>query len=269
MQWGRVGLSFFGFLVSLVLTTSPVFAKDSVSTLAKRLRDAEDFRVRTQAALALGASKSKQAVKPLCEGLEDSNTTVRAASAAGLGRLKLGGQDCLETRLKGERSSAVKSSIKRALAHLAEGEAPALTSKTEYYVSIGKVTNKTEREDSALNGLTRKAMAKAMKGLEGYAVAPAAESSTDAKKLLSKFPKVKAFYLSPKVQKPSYSGGNLTVRVEVAIFTYPGKALKGTVPVKLTQEGVSSDDEAAETELIKMALERAIEKFSKNVGRID
>src|SRR5687768_4441045 len=35
-----------------------------------------DFRVRTQAALALGASRQKAAVAPLCRSLSDSNTTV-------------------------------------------------------------------------------------------------------------------------------------------------------------------------------------------------
>lgn len=256
-------------LVSVCLMSGVASAKDSVATLSKRLRDASDFRVRTQAALALGVSKSESAVKPLCKGLEDSNTTVRAASAAGLGRLKLGGKSCLEKRLKDERSSAVKSSIKRALSNLEEDDGPTITKSTEIYVSIGKATDKTGRKSGDVDSIVRKTLSKAAAGMSGYAVAPESETASEAKKLLSKYPKAKAFYLSPKVQKPDYSGGNLTIRFEIAIFTYPGKALKGMVPVKLTQQDVSSEDTSAESELIKMAAERAMEKFSKNVGRID
>jgi hypothetical protein len=259
----------FAILMSLCLFAGVASAKDSVATLSKRLKDASDFRVRTQAALALGASKSEKAVGPLCRGLEDSNTTVRAASAAGLGRLKLGGKSCLEKRLKDERSSAVKSSIKRALSHIDGGDGPTITKSTEVYLSIGKATDKTGRKSGAVDSIVRTTMSKAAAGMSGYAVAPARETTDEAKKLLSKYPKTKAFYLSPKVQKPDYSGGNLTIRFEIAIFTYPGKALKGMVPVKLTQQDVSKGDTSAESELIKMAAERAMEKFSKNVGRID
>ena len=269
MQRGRVWRRALSILACVMLLAGNVFAKDSVRTLSKRLKNAGDFRVRTQAALALGASKSSSAVKPLCGGLKDSNTTVRAASAAALGRLKKGGKSCLQKRLKAERSRAVKSSIKRAIKKLSAGAAPTLTKSTEIYVSIGKTKDKTGWKSGEVDRAIRKAMSKAARSLSGYAVAPKSETSKQAKKLLSKYPGVKAYYLSPKIQKPKYTGGNLTVRFEVAIFTYPGKALKGTLPVKLTQQGVGSKDKSAETELIKMAAERAMKKFSKNVGRID
>ena len=111
-------------------------------------------------------------------------------------------------------------------------------------------------------------MLSAAKDLGKYAFAPRSESVGAAKKLLRKHQKLRAFYLAPKVRKPEYKAGKLTIRVEVAIFTYPGKALKGSIPVKLTQHDVSSKDRGAETELIKMAAGRALEKFAKNVDRI-
>jgi hypothetical protein len=256
-------------VVAVLLIAVSALAEDAVDRAAKKLKTGEDFRVRTQAALSLGSSKSKRAVEPLCGGLEDESTTVRAASAAALGKLKLGGKECLEKRLEDESSGTVKSSIKKALAQIKAGSAPEITKDTKYYIAFAKVTDKTGRKDKSVDKLVRKAMEKAAQSFDGAVVAPADEKPADAKKLLAKFKKVKGFYLSPKVMEPRYQSGSLQIKVEIAIFTYPGKALKGNIPVKLTQEGVSGSDQDSEDELIKMASERAMEKFSQNAERIE
>ncbi len=255
-------------LLFVVGSASVAHAADRIDTLAYRLAHDDDFRVRTQAALALGASKSTRAVHPLCGGLDDSNTTVRAAAAAALGKLALGGSDCLKARLREETSASVKSVIKKAIESVESGGEPTITHDTHYYVAIGKTTDKTGRKGSEVDDLVRSAMTQAARDLDGYAVAPKSETSTQARQRLAKYRQLKAFYLSAKVLKPSYSGGNLSVKVEVAIFTYPGKALKGTIPVRLTQQDVPDKDTDAEDELIKMASSRAIEKFAANIERI-
>lgn len=257
------------WLLAALLFVSHAAAQDSVAVLAKRLKAGDDFRVRTQAALALGATKSKAAVEPLCAGLSDSNTTVRAASAAALGRLKLGGKECLQKRLAKESAAPVKASISKAIKSLADADGPNVDASTTVYLAIAKTSNGTGRADADVDKLVRSAMTKAARELKGYVLAPAKETPAQAKTLLAQFPQVKAFYLTPKVQKPEYKGGNLTVRFEISIFTYPGRALKGSVPIKLTQADVSSEDAEAEEELIRMAAGRAVEKLSENVGRIE
>ncbi|HEY0468687.1 MAG TPA: HEAT repeat domain-containing protein, partial [Polyangiaceae bacterium] len=116
----------------------PAFAEPSadVDHLVQNLANGADFRIRTQAALALGASKSRLAVEPLCSGLADPNATVRAASAAALGRLRMGGAECLQKRLASEASDTVKSAIVKALD-------PVFAPETKYYVAIGKISDKT------------------------------------------------------------------------------------------------------------------------------
>ncbi|MEO6420067.1 MAG: HEAT repeat domain-containing protein, partial [Polyangiaceae bacterium] len=57
-----------------------------VTFLTERLQS-DDFRVRTQAALALGAVDDDGAVTPLCRALSDSSEIVRQISAAALKRL--------------------------------------------------------------------------------------------------------------------------------------------------------------------------------------
>lgn len=253
--------------LGIFLLSKASFA-DAVDRAAEQLKSGDDFRVRTQAALALGSSKSKRAVKSLCSGLEDDSTTVRAASAAALGKLKKGGESCLKARLKDEGNSTVKSSIKKALANLKAGSEPTITESSKFYIAIAKATDKTGRSEGEVDAIVRKAMSKAADNIDGYVIAPASETTTEAKDRLGKWKKLKAFYLSPKILPPKYAGDALTIKVEIAIFTYPGKALKGSIPVNLTMEGVSSEDKSSEDELIERAVARALEKFSQNVERI-
>lgn len=260
---------FMSLLASALLWVAvPASAEDAIDKAAAQLKDSDDFRVRTQAALSLGASKSKRAVEPLCGGLEDTNTTVRAAAAAALGKLKKGGEDCLEKRLEDESNASVKASIKKALASLKGASEPAITDKTKVYLFISKASDKTGRSGDDVPKLVRSSMVKAAGGEDGFVIAPADETPAVATKRLAKWKNLKAFMLSPKVLEPKYSGGSLQIKIDVAIFTYPGKALKGNIPVKLTQDGVSDKDKASEDDLIKMAAERAIQKFSQNMERI-
>ena len=68
-------------LVCMLGFASVVHATDRIDTLAYRLAHDDDFRVRTQAALALGATHSTRAVHPLCGGLDDSNTAFELGAA--------------------------------------------------------------------------------------------------------------------------------------------------------------------------------------------
>jgi hypothetical protein len=248
-------------------------AAEPVPTLAERLRSNPDFRVRTQAALALGASSSEAAVKPLCDGLDDSSTTVRAASAAALGRLARGGKDCLQSRRGEETNASVKTVIDKALSEISSGggaKGPEVTANTRYYVAVGPTTDKSGRSDGSVDGMVREAMVQAASEAgEDYAIAPSGESASDAQKVLKKNKSLKAYFLWPKVSPPDYAGGNLTIRVEVSIFTYPNRALKAVVPMKLTMPGVDGTDRDSENDLIKMAVSKAFQKFSASAASID
>jgi len=235
--------------------------------MSDELRNNEDFRVRTQAALALGASKDKRAVAPLCDGLEDSITTVRAAAAAALGKLALGGGDCLKTRVHSETNPSVKSVIANALEKMKGPERPAVTSDTKYYIAVGPTTDKTGRDGAEVDDLVHAAMEEAAAALDGCVVAPRAEKPADAKPVVARWKQLKAFFLWPKVLPPDYASGNLTVRFEVAVFTYPGKALKGTIPLKLTMPDVGAADKGSENDLIKQAAGSAFQRFSANAER--
>jgi hypothetical protein len=231
------------------------------------LKNGSDFRVRTQAALALGASHSPRATAALCGGLADPNDTVRAAAAAGLGKLQLGGSDCLNARLAHEPSPIVKSAIQRALEQVKGGATPTIGPSTKFYISIGKTTDKSGRKGDGIDQLVHASMAGAASAL-AVVIAPDSESADDAKKVLAAHKNVRAFYLSPKVGPIEYGPDTLKVRLEIAIFTYPDKSLLGNFAVPLTQQGVSGKDPDSEDDLVKMAAERALQKFPSIAAQI-
>jgi HEAT repeats len=255
--------------LTVVLFAVVALAQDRIARLAHELTTADDFRVRTQAALALGATKSKRAIEPLCGGLNDSQSAVRAASAAGLGRLHLGGSDCLERRLQVESDDSVKRVIETALKQVRAGAEPAITAQTRYYVAIGKTADHTGRGGHEVSDLVRDGMEEAAENLDQVALAPANETTAQARKRLAQHRGLKAFYLTASVAKPSYSGSGLSVRISIAVFTYPGKSLKGTYSIGLTQEGVSDKDRDSENRLIKMAAHRGLEKFEQNAEQFE
>jgi hypothetical protein len=250
-----------------VCFTSMAWAQDRVQQFATQLRSNPDFRVRTQAALALGSSKDKRAVQPLCDGLEDTNTTVRAASAAGLGKLALGGEECQQERLSTESNTSVRSVIQKALEKVRGGGIQGTPlEQAEYYVGIGKVTNGTGRGDAVVNEMIRSAVLKALAQVPGFAVAPADESPEQARAVMTKH-KLKAFFIWPKVST-TYAGGNLTVKFDLSLFTYPGKAFKASLNRKLTMPDTPDVDTEAEDELIGAAVENLIPQVTRVAGQI-
>jgi hypothetical protein len=253
-------------LLGTLLAASAAAAQSSdIDRLVYNLANSEDFRVRTQAALALGASKNQRALAPLCSALADANTTVRAASAAALGRLAMkGGQECLERRLASESSDVVKATIQKALEAIKSGGGaePLFVSDTRFYVAIGKTTDKTGRGTAEVDGIVRAAMTTKVGQTAGFLAAPPNETQPEAKKRLAAHPAVKGFFLSPSISAPDYTGGNLKIRIEVAMLTYPDKNLIGSFSLNLTEPGVEPGSTQNENDLIKMVAERAIEKFS-------
>jgi hypothetical protein len=258
-QFGQV----LGLITGLVLLSEVALAQDPVGRFAKLLGDAGDFRVRTQAALALGAAKQKGAVDPLCRALSDPSAAVRAAAATALRRLALGGAPCLRERLALEENQLAKSAIQRALENLANAEPPPapISAATRHYVAVGPIKDLPQGSQ----GLERQIVVALRRAApQTFAFAPAGESPTDAQTLLAKHPGVKGFYLAPKLVS-TYAAGALTVRIEVAMFSYPDKALLGSFSVRAQQGGLAEDNVKGRDDLIKAVAEGAIQKFAKAV----
>jgi HEAT repeat protein len=255
----------------LVLFGGGVQAQGRTEFLAQQLRTSDDFRVRTQAALALGATGDAAAVDPLCRGLDDTSDVVRTAAAAALAKLgRPQGAPCLRARQGRENNATTRAQIDKSLQALEKGGGNAgggaVPSDARVYVAVGGVTNKTRRAPSEVESLVRSAMNDKLRAMSGYVVAPPNESSAAAKKVLADHSRLKAFHLQTTIEPPQYRNNALTVVVRVTMSTYPGKELKGEFAPKLTQSDTPTSDRASEDALIRMALEKALESFDKVVA---
>jgi hypothetical protein len=259
-------LTFVVALATLLFAASA--SAESVASLKKKLLNDGDFRVRTQAALALGASRSKKAVSPLCSGLDDKSDTVRAASAAGLGRLQRGGKSCLEKRKKSESSNNVKKMISKALRLLDEAASgPTLGGSTKYYLAFGKVNARSGRAGE-IKTYTTSSMKKALSRKRGFAFAPAGESTKLAKKRLRKHPRVAGYYFETDVLV-EYSGRDLVVELKINVFGYPDKQSQGSLSQMTGYSGLSGKDPDKENELIDQVVKKAMGKFASMAASVD
>ena len=267
-------LALLAFLLLAALFASPHARADSrTSFLITRLQ-ADDFRVRTNAALALGQTGDDAVVVPLCRALSDASDVVRQAVAVALTRLaKPAAAGCLKDRLAAEPSEAVKRQISKAIEATqgsagggsdTSGSAPPRTvANAKFYVAISPIANQTGRPDDEIARVVGASLRSKLDELGGFQVAPDKETPDQARAAIAKR-KLKGYYLAIRVEKFDYSDGNLRVRVKVAVFTYPGKDLRGEVPAGLTQTGVSPGDKAAEDNLLQMAAARAVDLFAQN-----
>ncbi|HSN98341.1 MAG TPA: HEAT repeat domain-containing protein [Candidatus Nanopelagicales bacterium] len=258
-------------LVIMALAPLPAHAqKAKITQLAQQLKSSDDHRVRTQAALALGASGEEAAVKPLCEALGDSNVTVKVAAAAALGKLnKSSALPGLQKAEGKESASAVKSQLQKSIDTIKGGGVPTPPPPgpdTKFYVAI-EISNKSGRPASEIEPMVRAAMQSKILSKPGYAVAPKGETVAQGGKILNG-KKMKGFYLIATVEAPIYQGGNLTQIVRVSMWTYPGKALQGEFAPKLTQSDTPKTDKESEDVLMKMCIENAIETFQKVVASL-
>jgi hypothetical protein len=254
-------------VVVLTLLTGTAVAADRLTELAAKLEGDKDFRVRTQAALALGVSQSERAVPPLCSGLGDDNHTVRAASAAALGKLRRGGSECISRRLASEQHPKVKEMLAKVLKRLAEPVLPAIGPATRYYVAIGPTTNKTPGADGDIDVLVREALNKELAKDKTLALAPSDETPDQAEKLLAQHKGVKSVFIWPKIQA-SDEGGALVFKLSFTLFSYPDKAFKGTLAQGASLPGARSSDSGALAQLMEAAAPLIVAKFVSNVGRL-
>lgn len=260
------------FRLAAILVCASTWSSMSVAQenrtafLAEKLK-ADDYRVRTNAALALGATNDEAAVAPLCGAIADENETVRIAVAAAMKRLaKPSALPCLKNRLPAETAEPVKQQITKAIEALeGAGDVPAVNPNAKYYVAFSQVNNKTDRPQPEIEAVVLSAMKKKL-GAEGvYQVAPSKETPEQAKAAMTTRKLSKGFYLSIVVEPFDYSSGTKAI-VKVAIFTYPGKDLRAEAPGK-AKTGAAKGDKAGEDTALTAASEFALEQFTKNVDQ--
>lgn len=260
--------------VAILLGASSAWADDKTDALIQQLRSSDDFRVRTQAALALGVTKDPVAVKPLCDALDDGHEAVRGASAAALAKLgRADGLPCLKDREGKENDGKVKAQIGKSIKALeaaaaraagGSGDSAEVPANAKWYVSVGKITNKSSRSEGDLEPVIRSAITGKLRSYDRYGIAPRGESAAAAKKVMQG-KGLKGFEFQVTVEPPAYDGDKLSITLRILITNYPGKDIKATLSPKISQTGVRKGDTATEDQLMRLLLEDSVQKFDKSV----
>jgi hypothetical protein len=251
-------------LTCIVFVVSPCAHGDGRTTfLIDRLRS-DDFRVRSQAALALGATNDDAAVQPLCGAISDGNDTVRLAAAAALGRLgKSSAVGCMRARLASEPNAGVKSQLTRSIEALdaaggASGGGPRNVANAKFYVSVAVSNNATGRDGNKISGI----ITTKLDALGAYQVAPRSESPDAARTVIARR-NLKGYYLAVSAELSDTDRG-LKALVRIAVFSYPGRDLRGEVAPYAIASGARKGDTGTEDSLLQAVAERAVEQFSQN-----
>lgn len=271
----RFWLAISSFLLVAIAFLPCATAQGRVAYLAERLKYPppagipDDFRVRTNAALALGATADEGAVPPLCGGLSDPSEVVRQAAA--LAFRKLGrptALPCLRAREEVEPSASVKLQVKRAIEALAAGAAPPppppdpppSAGGAKFYVSLGDVTNNTSRATPEVGAVVLDAFRRKLRAAGAFQLAPSGESPEAARAAMAKG-QLRGLYLIVRVEKLLQSDGALKASIGVVVNTYPGKAMRGNFSREASLPGAQKGDTGAEDRLLSALAEGVAEKF--------
>jgi hypothetical protein len=250
----------FAFLCVVVLFASVALADSRTTFLIDRLKS-DDFRVRTNAALALGATNDDAAVQPLCGALSDGSEVVRIAAAAALKRLgKSSALGCMKARLAVESNGDVKTSLTRAITELegsGGGSSPSVAN-AKFYVSVAVSNNSTGHDGNRI--ITT--IANKLGTLGGYQMAPRSETPDAARGVIARR-NLKGYYLAVSAEL-SDTGQGMKALVRIAVFSYPGRDLRGEVAPYAVASGVRRGDANAEESLLQAVAERAVEQFTQN-----
>jgi HEAT repeats len=236
-------------------------AGSSVQDLIERLKNGEDFRVRVQAALQLGKSKSAAARTPLEAALDDENAAVRTASAAAL--KVLGDKRSIPAleQHKKDSSAAVRTQIEATLVAL---RATSAVTTPRMIVKLGKMRSSQEASGGKLVGDLEAASRQRFGELPGVKVVDANASDEEAKVKGKKIPMVMVTGSIRKL-KESREGGEVvySASVEYIVHRMPEQAIAGTVSGSASTTASRSEAKKRAFELKRLVLAAAVESAVK------
>jgi hypothetical protein len=247
----------------------------SVPTLARKLEEGPDFRIRVQAALELGKATSRrdEARAALEVGLEDANAAVRAACAAAL--RVLGDPAALPAlrRAQEDESSAVKAQIAGTIAALEAktdtgNSSGAGRARGQVLVQVGQVRNATKQEVGGLVQEFKTHSKERLQSLPGVELLHEQEDA-DATAKRRKQPVVMLTGHLRQLDERERGGEvEYAAEVEFIIHRMPGRSIQGKVSGSARVRSGLSEVKTAkqQAELRRNVIEAAIDSAMKRAG---
>lgn len=286
-------------LLAVAPAALPLAAQDRTQ-LVRILESDLDFRVRIQAAFALGNTRDAAALDPLVRALADPNPAVRAAAATGLARL--GNRRALTALGNHTRdpSAAVRVQAERAIRQISSGEASAPSAPSSpppgaigsagglyprfsivpsessvswgavrYVVFLGSLENRSGYQGPQLTQALRREVSSNLHALRSLAVLddPEHVSADHAREITRRrLPKLRLDGALSRVNRRAVSR-QLSIRCEVSfmLLDEPERVMRGVLNGAATgSDEVGSQDQ--ERRLAEQALAGAVRSALSGVG---
>jgi hypothetical protein len=268
-------------LLALCVTLAPlnVAAADArTDFLIRMLSSSAQFRVRAQAALALGGQAPAPVItQALASALSDEHPAVRAASAASLERLKDPAASSALRAAQNDSDSSVRQAVRSALRAIESGggavasSAPASGSSgsssssyapsgaATYYVGVGVPGSQVGLGSSSLRAL-REHVVREVTQMSGVRLAPENEDTKAASKVISSAKLVGYFVDSSVTKIEEKPDGSIRAQVSVVIGTYPGRDIRAMLSGAATLSG-GGGGESAKVQAIQAAFTGALRRL--------
>jgi hypothetical protein len=269
---GAFGLVLGALLLLLPLSTQRAAAEDD-GPLLRMLSQAQSFRVRARAALALAHAGDERAIGALEAALRDAHAAVRAAAAAALG--EIGTRRCVPAlrEAAADPSLTVAEQAKGALRAIAAREVlaragtlgpdsaaqpraeqnAASLSHVRYAVVLGEMRNQSDAQAGELSDFLGERVAQELSKLDQVAVFSLAEMTDAIGQELTRR-KVPTFRLEGNLSRLTGGGeaDQYRVRCEVSLLLMdePERTLRGLMKGAATSSQQPRGAAAAEQELL-------------------
>jgi len=251
-------------LLTVLLLSASAAAGPTVSTLADKLQNDSDFRIRVQSALELGRSDDAQALVPLVRALEDPHASVRAAAAAALKMLARPSALAALKRHRLDRSEAVRMQVQDSIAALEAEPAPA-QDKPRVFVKLADVHNRTAVKSPAIERTVMVQSRRNLDQLPGIDVLPNDEEVA----LAAEKQDIPVVMVSTSIQRLAAARDGDSVvysaNIEYLVHTMPDQTIAARVAGSASASASEEDarDKARSAELRREVVEAAVRSALK------
>ena len=259
-----------------IVCASEVRADSRTDFLVRMLGTSSQFRVRAQAALALGAAEDPAVVPALTKALRrDGHPAVRAASASALERLGAPSSAAALKLALRDNDKTVRAAAKRALDEVERGLAkatpkpaavapstpfPSAAREALFYVGVGLPGSQVSTLSAGLLRNLREHLAREVVQIAGVRLAPENESRSAAEREL-RAQKMTGYFIDSSVTSlETKPDGSIRAQVSVVVGTYPGRDMRAMLSGAATVSGGGSG-ESTRLEAMRAAYTGALRRL--------
>ncbi len=252
-----IGIACMAMWLFVAASTTTALADARTEFLVRMLATSAQFRVRAQAALALGGqAPASNIVRALIDALRDEHQAVRAASASALERLKDPSAIPALKAAQSDRDGSVRSAARSAIASLESARPAPIAAATPapvspsgaggspvFYVGVGVPGSQVGLPPPTLRNLRQHVISQVSQ-MAGVAVAPENEDRRAAERVIGTR-KLVGFYVDSSITSiEQRSDGSVRAQVSVILGTYPGRDMRAMLSGAATVSGGGTGEEA-------------------------